>query len=358
MGKKLASRAGLRHRIKCCDRLLSNVHLAAERPQVYQAMARRLLENKRQVQIAVDWSDVRPDGSVQLLRAAAIVQGRAVTLYEELHPQSKLGCASVHRHFMKTLREILPAGCDPVIMTDAGFRAPWFKMLNKLGFAWIGRIRNRDMVSIQGRADWVGCKTLYTQASATARDLGNCLYVRSNPTPCRLVLYKSRVKGRHRLTKLGKPARGRGSKKCSAANKEPWLLAVSPKLQRLHAEQVVNIYAGRMQIEQTFRDLKNPQWGMALRNSQTRGLHRLATLLLIGALLTYALWLIGLAARSVGFRIQYGSRAKAANTLSILSLAAHWVDEHRGMPLSRTQLKAALAELTLTVRTYEYENEG
>jgi hypothetical protein len=353
MAKKLASQAGLRHRIKCCDRLLSNPHLAKEQVVVYRAMAKRVLGSRVHVQIAVDWSEVRDDASAQLLRAAAIVKGRAFTIYEEIYPQKKLGSAAAHRRFMQTLRTILPPGCRPIIITDAGFRAPWFKLLTKLDFAWVGRIRNRDTVRAHEESVWAGCKTLYTKARTQARDLGHFLYVRSNPTPCRLVIYKSKPKGRHCKTKAGNLARSRRSKKNSTAQREPWLLAVSPTLDRLPADQVVSIYSGRMQIEQTFRDLKNAQWGAGLSNSQTRGLQRLAVLLLIGALLTYALWLIGLAARSSGFNIAYGSKAKSGTTLSILSLATHWLDERQRPRITRCQLNDALIELISMVRTYE-----
>src|SRR5437867_2885388 len=58
MAKKLAGKVGLRHRIKCCDRLLENRRLAEERHMVYRAMAKRLLQAHSHVQIAVDWSSV------------------------------------------------------------------------------------------------------------------------------------------------------------------------------------------------------------------------------------------------------------------------------------------------------------
>jgi hypothetical protein len=353
MAKKLAAQTALEHRIKCVDRLLSNRHLAKERTVIYRAMAKRVLGTRTHVQIAVDWSPIREDGNAQLLRAAAIVKGRAFTLYEEVHPESKLGSATVHRRFMQTLRTILPPDCRPIIISDAGFRATWFKLLTKLDFAWVGRIRNRDTVCAQDGSIWVGCKTLYAKARTQARDLGLFLYTRSNSTPCRLVLYKSKSKGRHCKTKSGKPACSKRSKKNSASQREPWLLAVSPTLGQLSADQIIHIYSGRMQIEQTFRDLKNAQWGAGLRLSQTVGLKRLAALLLIGALLTYALWLIGLAARSTGFNITYGSKAKSATTLSILSLATHWLDERKRTPISSRQINDALLELVSMVRTYE-----
>lgn len=353
MGKRLRADTALRHRIKCSDRLLSNPHLCDERVLVYRALAHRLLARQPRVGIVVDWSELREDGSFHLLRAAALVKGRAITLYEEVHPQSKLTSPVVHRSFMQTLKSVLPADCQPVIITDAGFRAPWFKMLNKLGWAWVGRIRNRDMICKVSEQTWAGCKTLYAQARTQARSLGNFLYVRSNPTSCRLVLMKSRAKGRHGVTKFGKPSRSKHTQRCRVAQSEPWLLAVSPSLDTMSAAQVVRLYAGRMQIEQTFRDLKNAQWGMGLRTCQTRTASRLASLALIGALLAYSLWVIGLAMRRAGCHVGYGSRAKAGSTLSILSLAMYWLDQPDPPAISRRQLREALAELISMVYHYE-----
>ncbi len=353
LGRKLAAKTSLRHRIKCCDRLLSNAHLARERVMVYRAMARQILSTHACVAIVVDWSVLRDDGSAQLLRAAVVVQGRAFILYEEVHPRALLGSPVVQRRFMHTLRDVLPPTCQPVIITDAGFRAPWFQMLNELGYAWIGRIRNRDMVRSRHGHDWEGCKTLYAKAGAQARDLGQFSYTRSNPTPCRLVLAKRQPKGRQAKSKAGNAKRSSHNKKISAGQREPWLLVVAPALALLKASQVVDMYAGRMQIEQTFRDLKSPQWGMGLRSSQTRALERLASLLLIGALLAYALWIIGLAALDAGFNPSYGSRGKSTSTLSILSLATHWLDAHHRPTISRRQLKDALIRLISLVRTYE-----
>lgn len=353
MAKRLASRASLRNRIKCCDRLLSNSHLKGESVLVYRAMTRRILGRKRHVQIVVDWSEMRPDSSIHLLRAAAIVKGRAFTIYEQLYPQAMLGSPKAHRQFMTALRTILPNNCHAIIITDAGFKSPWFKLLTELGFAWVGRVRSNDMLRARNGDIWVGCKTFYAKAKTRARDLGMFLYVRSNPTPCRLVLYKSKSKGRHCLTRSGKPAENRRSKKNSRSQIEPWLLVACPTLTRLHAEKIVSIYAGRMQIEQTFRDIKNDQWGMGLCRSQTRSLPRLAVLLLVGALASYALWLIGLAARASGYNVCYGSRAKASATLSILSLGMHWINDHNSPPITRSHIIDALEQLVQMVQTYE-----
>lgn len=179
------------HRIKRCDRLLGNLHLGHEKYDVYRALAQRILIGNPRPAIIIDWFDLSADHSQHLLRAALIVKGRAVVLYEEVHPMTKYGSPKVHERFLRRLRELLPQSCHPILVTDAGFRAAWFKLCDRLKLDWVGRIRNRDMIRPQtDAAVWVGCKTLYPKATATPQDRGAFDYVRSTPVACRLVLYK------------------------------------------------------------------------------------------------------------------------------------------------------------------------
>ncbi len=346
MSRVVSGTRSIRHSIKRCDRLLSNRKLENERRLIYGAMTRRVISDTKQPVIIIDWSDLCPDRSRQLLRAALMVQGRALTVYEEVHPLSRATSLKVHRVFMKRLREFLPLDCRPIFVTDAGFRSTWFKLLDSMGYAWIGRIRNRDMVRPSaGDHAWHGCKTLYGKARSEPQDLGQFDYVRSHPVACRLVLVKKKPRGRHHTTVHKKRTRSAHSKKQARAHKEPWLLAVSPQLAALTHEAVVALYSGRMQIEQSFRDVKNVRCGLGLSASQTRQLRRLATLLLIGALVCYALWLIGLALRSIDYRIEFGSRKKAATALSVISLARWWMAQNKTIRLSRRQINAALISL-------------
>jgi len=149
LSKALDGHVGIRHRIKRCDRLLGNRKLAGERSAIYGAMTKRLLQRNNRPLIIVDWSDLRADRSWQVLRAALIVRGRAVTLYEEVHSLAVAGSLTVHKAFLKQFRNLLPTNCRPIFVTDAGFRSTWFKLLDSMGYSWIGRIRNRDMIRPQ-----------------------------------------------------------------------------------------------------------------------------------------------------------------------------------------------------------------
>jgi hypothetical protein len=47
----------------------------------------------------------------------------------------------VQTRFLKALKDILPRGCQAIIVTDAGFQGPFFRQVRKLGWHFLGRIR-------------------------------------------------------------------------------------------------------------------------------------------------------------------------------------------------------------------------
>jgi hypothetical protein len=233
MGRGLPSQTTVKHNIKRIDRLLGNSALHTEAPRLYAALIRQYLEGISMPLIVIDWSDLTPDRHWQLLRASVAIEGRSMTLYEQVHPQSLAASPRVHQAFLTQLAAMLPTGCVPILITDAGFRGAWFRLVNRMGWYWIGRIRNRDMVSPANGDKWAGCKTLYPLATAKAKSLGQYDYVRNHPVPCRLVLIKRTHQGRHKKGKLGKRLHSKQSLKSARAQREPWLLAVKPKARPL-----------------------------------------------------------------------------------------------------------------------------
>ncbi|MDB5903381.1 MAG: hypothetical protein JWM26_2259 [Betaproteobacteria bacterium] len=329
------SGAGYRHRIKSVDRLISSTALHAARESLYAALAARWLTGVRQLLLVIDWSDLTPDQRWHWLRASVAVEGRSVTLYEEVHPQHRLGNPRVQRQFLAHVARLLPRDCEPIVMTDAGFRVPWFKAVSERGWPFIGRIRGRNLVQCDG-GDWVRATALYAQATEQPRNLGPHTYVRSNPTQVRLVLVKQASRGRHRLNMRGRRRRGRTSTKCARAAGEPWLLAASTRLNHLPAASIVRLYAQRMRIEQSFRDTKNLRYGQGLSITRSRTRQRLQMLLLIGHLAAFVQRLIGEHAKAHQFELDFmATRRKTRPEISVLTLArrillsaapSHWLD--------------------------------
>jgi hypothetical protein len=127
------------------------------------------LQGLSQLLVVVDWSDLSRDQRWQLLRASVVVEGRSVTLYEEVHPQKLLANAPVHRRFLKRLAEILPEGTQLIVMTDAGFHAPWFKMVMEQGWEFVGRIRGRNRLQeyLRDRPLFSAAKLITTSTEST-----------------------------------------------------------------------------------------------------------------------------------------------------------------------------------------------
>ena len=345
MGRGIHGRVAVKHNIKRIDRLLGNDSLHTEIPKLYEALIRQFLEGIAMPLIVIDWSDLTPDRKWQLLRASVAIEGRSMTLYEEVHPQSSATAPSAHQRFLKRLATMLPSGCIPILITDAGFRSTWFSLVNRMGWYWIGRIRNRDMVSPVKDEAWVGCKTLYALATTKAKALGQYNYVRKHPVPCRLVLIKHASQKRHKKSRSGKQVYSSKSQKNARAQSEPWLLAASPKLDHLSAQAVVAVYAQRMQIEESFRDLKSERFGLGYSANRSTQKNRLCVLLLIACLASFVLRLIGEVGKTRQMEFQFQSNTRRSRpVLSVISLALQLV-QHGMAAFPPRELREALDSL-------------
>jgi hypothetical protein len=317
----------VRHRVKCVDRLLANPHLDNERIDAYRALAREWLSDLPQLLIVVDWSSLTADLKWHWLRASVVVEGRSITLYEEVHARKDLAARAVHQQFIKRLAALLPAtDSPPIILTDAGFRTPWFRMVAAQGWYWVGRTRNRDFVRRPG-GRWTAAKGLYAQATGTAKDLGQYEAVRNRPSVCRFALIKNKPTGRKHNYPSGKEKNNSSTRKIAQRYREPWLLSYSPGLAYLGASAIVKLYAQRMTIEQQFRDTKNLALGMGLSQSKSRSQRRLQALLLIAHIAQLAKRLIGEAAKAQQLELQLMSNnTKSRITISVMTLATRVIE--------------------------------
>ena len=317
----------LRHRVKCVDRLLGNPHLERERVAAYRAIAQEWLSGLPQLLIVVDWSSLSDDLQWHWLRASVVVDARSITLYEEVHAQAELTARKVHREFIDRLATLLPTTSrPPIILTDAGFRTTWFRLIAEQGWYWLGRTRNRDFVRRPGQ-EWLPAKQLYTKATATAKDLGVYEAVRNHPLVCRFALIKKKPTGRKHKYPSGKVRNNSTARKIAQRYHEPWLLSYSPELAYLGAETIVKLYAQRMKIEQQFRDTKNLALGMGLSQSKSRGQNRLQILLLIAHIAQFAKRLIGEAAQAQQLELQLMSNnGKHHRTISVMTLATRVIE--------------------------------
>lgn len=335
----------MEQRIKSVDRLLGNVAMWGLREEIYRCLARRWLRGVERVLIVVDWSEVTADQCLHLLRASVALEGRSVTLYEEIHPQRALGSARVHERFVKRLRSFLPEGCRPIVMSDAGFHSDWFKLIEAQGWYFVGRVRGASLVCLPREQDWMRVAEVYAQATSRARHLGTGQYTRKHAYRVHFVLARRARQGRHQFTVYGKKRASRRSQKNARREREPWLLACSPQLSYLQANAIVKLYAQRMQIEQAFRDTKNAHLGLGLERSRSRSLERLQMLLLIVHLALFVQRLVGEYAKNTQLELQFmATRRESRREISLVNLGRRIIAQAHE-PFKDFKPWAALPEL-------------
>jgi hypothetical protein len=122
LGRNLPGTVGEKHKIKRVDRLIDNPHLQREPVAEYQWLARRIIGSCQRPLIVLDYADLDDRKAVYVLRAAIPIGGRAIPVYEltvSRHNQTQ-DC----ERLLRELKQLLPADCRPILVTDAGFKAP------------------------------------------------------------------------------------------------------------------------------------------------------------------------------------------------------------------------------------------
>jgi hypothetical protein len=343
LGRYRAGEAYAKHHIKGADRLLGNHHLHAERDGIYRAIAKTLLVGIQRPVILVDWSDADLRRRWLMIKAAVAVGGRAISVYEKVYPMKRYNSPKTHREFLFALKAMLPDGCKPILVTDAGFRGPWFKAVEANGWDWVGRIRNKLKYYRAETGRWQYTDALYRQATARVRHMGEVTASPRHGYRFRMYLvraHKPRV-GRPPLTR----SQGGRARQYRRLHRAPWLIATSLPHVRGSSRRIQELYAQRMQIEETFRDTKSHRWGFGLNYARCDDGRRLEVLLLIAALASLVLWLLGVHGRIIDWvrRLQANTETRKP-VLSTVFVGGQLL-RRPDLRFSSADLQRALTEL-------------
>ena len=348
LGRNAVSKAKTSSNIEKVNRLLGNEHLYRERPAFYAAMAAQLIPIWMSPWIHIDWSCINSTTNLYLLRASLSIKGRSIVIYEECHPKKKENNHLVHQQFLKNLKAVLPLCEPPILVTDAGFRAPWFMAVLQMGWHFVGRLRNKNLVLLEDIETWQLSSCFFKQATGKPAHLGDALLTEKEQVPVHIVLYKGKNKNRHKRNLNKKISAAGKSKRYSNAAKEPWVLVTSLSQARDNPTHIVNIYRQRMRIEENFRDTKCSHYGQGLKHSLSRSPKRMAILLLIAAIATWAAWLAGLITLLTGKASDFQAHsAKFTQSLSVVYLGREAIKKQ--LVISHAQLINAINSLAMMV---------
>ena len=104
--------------------------------------------------------------------------------------------------------------------------------------------------------------------------------------------------------------------------KEPWCLATS--LVGKPPREIINLYSRRFTIEETFRDGKDPHFGLGLSQVRIADPHRRDRLLFVCALAIALLTLLGAASEAAGLDRLLKANTVKTRTHSLFRQGLYW----------------------------------
>ncbi len=330
IGRHLDSETQLKHRIKKVDRLLGNKHLYGELAGIYSGLSQYVFKYIAQDKVSpvvIDLCYLKDNQDIQMLSAEVATQGRTIPLYREVFEKGEL--KDREKEFISKLSSCLPEGREVLIIMDAGFGDSWFAAIESQQWYWLVRARGGKYVKLSEEGQWQEVSELFPEIGIRAKCYDQAYITQSEPRRCRVITKRgSAVSQRKRPAKLPRNYHGANGNYQRLA-KEPWVLATNlPK--EYTTTQVLNAYKKRMQIEESFRDIKNTRYGLGSRQIETRCVYRWGVFMLLAAIVQITLWIIGVIGHSQGFqRVFQSNTVKDRKVFSYFYLGQLIVEFHK-----------------------------
>lgn len=352
VGRAMATDTTHKHGIKRIDRLLGNPRLHRDLDKLYAVLAGLLLRSEKHPIVLVDWTDLGLNKTVAITAALAL-NGRAVTVFAQVYSIRQMASQLAHKRFIQGLARVLGPGVCPIIVADAGFHAPFMKLVVSQGWDYICRVRGRMFVGANDGSLAMTAKAFYAQASSKPTDVPNGVLGETKGLfATRLVLAD------RRSARAKKPPRLRGRRiytvRAVKRAHEPWLLATSLKL--ASAERVLSLYGLRMQIEASYRDLKSGRLGWGLEHVRSKNLRRLSVQIALASIAVGVVIVAGLAAEQRGIERHFqANTVRSRRVLSLVNLGRLALGDTRFAPhLTLVSALSELRDIVALLATHEW----
>jgi hypothetical protein len=272
-----------KHSIKQVDRMLANSKVDAT--AVMQHVIPTLISGRSRIVVAVDWTEFASNGHSTVAVSMITDHGRATPLMwlTVASKRLKKRRSQFEDRVLWRLRLAVPEHVRVTVLADRGFADTglFWTLHEKMGFDYIIRFKAGTFVeSSDGDArpagDWV-------PSNGQAKRLDQPLMTRKRRRVPAVVCVKR------------------------AGMKEAWCLVTS--LADGTADEIVQLYSRRFDIEHTFRDQKDWRFGLALDHMTLGTPDRRDRMLLVLALATMFSVIVGAAGERLGL-----DRTLRANT--------------------------------------------
>lgn len=285
-----------KHGVKQVDRYLSNKGINVE--ELTPDWASFVIGARKEVIIALDWTDFDDDDHTTLAAYVVTTHGRATPLAWKTVKKSTLRGkrTGYELEMVERLHAAIPTKIAIELLGDRGFGSS--KLYNRLelyGWDYTIRFRGSILVEYQGEVkpakDWLS-------PSGRAKKLPNALVTGERTQVGAVVVV------RHKRMK------------------EAWFLATSRPDRS--AAKTVKRYSRRFTIEETFRDQKDLRFGMGLRATHIRNEGRRDRLLMLLAIAQALLTLLGAASERSGLDAYLKVNTVKRRTHSLFRQGSYW----------------------------------
>ncbi|WP_387468497.1 IS4 family transposase, partial [Photorhabdus sp. RM323S] len=273
IGRFLPGQAQVKNKIKRVDRLLGNTALHNDIPAIFNNITAMITRQLPLCVIAVDWSGY-PSQEYHVLRASLLCDGRAMPLLSWVVSSEKQNNTLIQNQFLDSLAKAVSSDARVIIVTDAGFKSPWFRHIASLGWDFIGRIRNNVQFHLAESPEiWLKISDCPGTITPKYMGAGTLVKEKKNRINGHFYTYKKLPKGRKSKRSKGRPMYTKTNNEYRQSAKEAWLIFSS--IDDLKPREIIKLYSRRMQIEQNFRDEKSERFGFGLRASHSRSAGRM-----------------------------------------------------------------------------------
>ncbi len=328
IGMGLAAARGLqtKHAIKQVDRLLSNTALDVW--ALFAHWVPYVVASTPAIVVALDWTDFDADGHATIALSLVTAHGRALPLIWRSVPKAQLkGRRNRYEdEVLLRLHEVLPPGVRVTVLADRGFGdQQLYAILKDFGFDFI--VRFRGDVMVEHRDGEVRAASAWVPATGRIRHLPGARVTRDRYLLDAVVCVQAK------------------------GMQAPWCLAVGGAT--ITGAQAVRLYGRRFTIEEAFRDVKDPRYGLGMSATHVRDPRRRDRLLLICAMAMTLLTQLGAAGESLGMDRMLKANTVKKRTHSLFRQGCQYYAALATMPPARANpLLQRFGEYVLREPTY------
>jgi hypothetical protein len=285
-----------KHAVKQTDRYLSNKGIDIEK--LLPQWAAFVLADRKEVIIALDWTEYDDDDHATLAAYVVTTHGRATPLSWKTVKKSTLEGkrTGYELEMIDRLHAAIPTDVRIELLADRGFGSQILYDRLELN-GWDYTIRFRGVIVVECNGEVKPAKE-WLPPSGRATKLPHALVTRDRTEVGAVVVVHDKKM------------------------KEPWFLVTSHADRS--ASQTAKIYGRRFTIEETFRDQKDLRFGMGLRATHIRSEARRDRLLMLLAIAQALLTLLGAASERSGLDAYLKVNTVKRRTHSLFRQGSYW----------------------------------